>query len=60
MPDDIPAYRAISREYPDGRRIIVSVRDTGTIDPATDEATLDRFEADMDEQRAEPPADPAS
>ncbi|MFL1903111.1 hypothetical protein ACJWDR_29000 [Streptomyces tauricus] len=60
MPDDVPKYRAISREFPDGRRIIVGLKDDGVRDPAADEAVLDRFEADMDKRRAERPSDPAS
>lgn len=37
-------YRAISREYPDGRRIIVSVKNTDDPGQKTDEEILDAFE----------------
>lgn len=60
MPADIPKYRAISRDCANGSRIIVGLKDTGVVDPAADEAVLDRFEADMKKRRAQQLADPAS
>lgn len=61
MPDDVPAFRTIIREYPDDdSRLIAVVKNTGVVDPEADEATLDRFEAEMDERRARELDDPAS
>jgi hypothetical protein len=41
--------RVISRDLPDGGRIIIALDDT--TDPADDEAVLDRSEADMNKRR---------
>ncbi|CAM5590662.1 hypothetical protein [Streptomyces purpurascens] len=44
-------YRAISREYPDGRRIITVVKNTNEPGQKSDEEILDRIEAEFDRDR---------
>ncbi|MFI9154521.1 hypothetical protein [Streptomyces sp. NPDC053367] len=50
MPD---AYHTISREYPDGRRIIAVVTDTDDPVQKSDEEILDDLEALMEKDRPE-------
>lgn len=49
-------HRIISREFPDGRRIIASI--DGSANPDEDEALLDKIEADMDQRRLRAVDDP--
>ena len=53
---DEPKYRAISRDLPDRRRIIVGL--ASEPDPVADEAILDRIEADMNKRRLHAVEDP--
>jgi len=50
-----PEHRIITREFPDGRRILAAVTNT---DETGDEQLLDRIEADMDRRRLRAVDDP--
>jgi ArsR family metal-binding transcriptional regulator len=50
MADD-KEYRTISREYPDGSRIITVVKNTGEADERADEELLDRLEEHFEHDR---------
>lgn len=53
---DEPKTRIISRDLPDGGRILAALNDDA--DPADDEALLDKMEADMNERRLHAVEDP--
>jgi hypothetical protein len=52
---DSPAHRIISRDLPDGGRILAAVTST---DDTGDEELLDRIEADMDRRHLRAVDDP--
>ncbi|MEV8032251.1 hypothetical protein [Streptomyces sp. NPDC086182] len=56
MTDNGNNIRVISRNFPDGGRIIIGLDDT--TDPADDEALLDQAEADMNKRRLHAVDDP--